>query len=275
MKTSRRGAAMFEGEAWGLRAMAATSTLRVPRPLHTGALATGGSFLVMEHLPLGACTDQAALGRRLALMHAVRARRAVLPYLHCLLTAPRPSQAQPLCEEARAGRFGFPVDNTIGGTPQRNSWSAEGGTLGWVKFFAEQRLRPQCALTQEPALQRLGEALCARLPELFEGVPDVQPATLHGDLWSGNIAAADGAPVVFDPAAYYGARDALLLHACGLQSSSMLPDAAPPDAWQRVHPWVWCAHRSLGGGVWHVLVRQLRARLLGRVPRGAAARAWL
>jgi protein-ribulosamine 3-kinase len=31
---------------------------------------------------------------------------------------------------------------------------------------------------------------------------------LHGDLWSGNVGfTGDGAPVIFDPAAYYGDRE--------------------------------------------------------------------
>ena len=118
-------------------------------------------------------------------------------------------QAEPLCEPARDGRFGFPVENTIGGTPQRNSWSELSGTAGWVAFFAEQRLRPQCALTREATLIKLGDRLCDRLPALFEGLPDeVRPAILHGDLWSGNIAATGGQPVVFDPASYYGHDEA-------------------------------------------------------------------
>ena len=45
------------------------------------------------------------------------------------------------------------------------------------------------------------------LKTLFAGV-DVQPATLHGDLWSGNIASADGEPCIFDPASYYGHHEA-------------------------------------------------------------------
>ena len=36
-----------------------------------------------------------------------------------------------------------------------------------------------------------------------------QPSLLHGDLWSGNAALlAGGAPVLFDPAVYYGDREA-------------------------------------------------------------------
>jgi len=114
-----------------------------------------------------------------------------------------------LSVEAAAGRFGFPVENTIGGTPQHNAWSAEGGTAAWVAFFRDRRLLPQLALAGEPALQRLGERLCARLPALFEGLrSEVRPATLHGDLWSGNLASVGGAPAVFDPASYYGHSEA-------------------------------------------------------------------
>jgi fructosamine-3-kinase len=39
-------------------------------------------------------------------------------------------------EKAAAGYFGFPVDNTIGSTPQPNPW-----TKDWIEFFREHRLR--------------------------------------------------------------------------------------------------------------------------------------
>ena len=35
-----------------------------------------------------------------------------------------------------------------------------------------------------------------------------QPSLLHGDLWSGNIGFTAQGPVVFDPAVYYGDREA-------------------------------------------------------------------
>jgi fructosamine-3-kinase len=240
-KTSARGADMFAGEAAGLRALAHAAALRVPAVLHTGALTRGdgGSCIIMTHLDLRGSTDQALLGRQLARMHAVRhvmlplllllcvrvlcvcaavstlacaqARRkvshALIPPCACGFPL-RAAQAPPLAPEAASGRFGFPVDNTIGGTPQRNSWSEGVGTSGWVDFYRERRLRPQLALSREPSLQRAGEVLCERLPALFESVREnITPSILHGDLWSGNVACdgADGAPVVFDPAAYYGA----------------------------------------------------------------------
>lgn len=44
----------------------------------------------------------------------------------------------------------------------------------------------------------------------------VKPCVLHGDLWSGNIASADGQPAIFDPAVYYGHHEVLNwgCHAC-------------------------------------------------------------
>jgi protein-ribulosamine 3-kinase len=36
---------------------------------------------------------------------------------------------RPQDPEAASGKFGFPVDNTIGGTPQANGWMDD-----WVSF---------------------------------------------------------------------------------------------------------------------------------------------
>ena len=57
-------------------------------------------------------------------------------------------------------------------------------------------------------LQRPGERLLDALPAFFAGYLP-QPSLLHGDLWGGNHAfLADGAPAIFDPAAYFGDREA-------------------------------------------------------------------
>lgn len=68
-------------------------------------------------------------------------------------------------ENARQGRFGFAVDNTIGGTPQPNGWMDN-----WVEFFRERRLRHQLDLAGNGRLSDLGEELMANLEALFEGV---------------------------------------------------------------------------------------------------------
>src|SRR5208283_1970991 len=76
----------------------------------------------------------------------------------------------------------------------------------------EQRLGFQLDLAARKGyggkLQELGHQLMERLPEFFEGYHP-QPSLLHGDLWGGNHACtSDGAPVIFDPAPYYGDREA-------------------------------------------------------------------
>lgn len=132
----------------------------------------------------GRC-DMTALGRQLALMHL----------------------AKPSEPNAAAGRFGFPVDNTIGGTPQENGWMDS-----WVDFYAQRRLAPQLKRAGDATLQRLGDRLLGgrALEALMEGAGPITSSVLHGDLWSGNIAgaSADGQPTIFDPACYYGHHEA-------------------------------------------------------------------
>jgi len=169
---------MYAAEASGLRALASTRTLRVPQVLHTAANEnSSGAYLLLEHLQLAPALDQAALGTLLARLHAT----------------PAPT----------GGRFGFECDNTIGGTPQLNGWSSEGGTAGWVEFYANRRLRPQLARTRDSLAMRLGERLIERLSAFFDGVPELQPSLIHGDFWTGNVGAANGQPCVYDPACSY------------------------------------------------------------------------
>jgi fructosamine-3-kinase len=66
-------------------------------------------------------------------------------------------------------------------------------------------VRPVCerarAAGRMPDVGARLDALRAR-PDRF-GPPE-PPARLHGDLWWGNVACADGAPVLIDPAVYGG-----------------------------------------------------------------------
>ena len=100
---------------------------------------------------------------------------------------------------------GWHRDNTIGATPQPNALAKD-----WTRFWQTRRLGHQLALANDAGYgKRLrgGERLLDALPALLAG--HAPPASLlHGDLWSGNHAyAADGTPVIFDPAVYYGDRE--------------------------------------------------------------------
>jgi fructosamine-3-kinase len=172
-------AAMFEAEFAGLQDIAKTQAVRVPAPVVCGKTA-GHSFLVLESLEVG-CSNKASdrlLGRQLALMH---------------------QQQQPY--------FGWHRDNTIGSTLQLNDPSYD-----WLAFWREQRLGFQLNLAANKGyggrLQANGERLCSDMAALFDNYLP-QPSLLHGDLWAGNAGAdKQGCPVIFDPACYYGDREA-------------------------------------------------------------------
>jgi fructosamine-3-kinase len=174
-----RGSAMFEAEAAGLEELRRAQAVRVPRVMSVGASA-GEAWLALEWIQSGApsrATD-AVLGEQLARQHR---------------------SSQPA--------FGWNRDNTIGSTPQLNGWDAN-----WVTFFRDRRLRYQLSLAGNKGhggrLQQRGEALLDRVGEFFSAYQPA-PSLLHGDLWGGNRAADEhGNPVIFDPAVYYGDREA-------------------------------------------------------------------
>lgn len=183
LKRNRRShQGLFQEEARGLRALRVAGGPRVPEPL---ALFEDDQhqYLLMEYIPTGRRSTQgwARLGRELAELHAAR----------------------------RRDRAGFPRDNHIGSTPQTNTWTDD-----WHRFFAQQRLMSQAERAvrtgrAEPALARGVEQLAARLPDLLPDCDDHRPGILHGDLWGGNVMFdSEGAPVLVDPAAYFGHREA-------------------------------------------------------------------
>jgi fructosamine-3-kinase len=170
--------ALFVSEADGLEELARANAIRTPRPICWGD--TGNRcFLVMEYLHFGrSSTDaQKLLGRQLARLHQV-------------------TKAQ----------YGWESDNFIGSTPQPNRWHTD-----WIEFFVSNRLGYQLKLAADHGIQvallSKGERLVSRLDGFFKGYQP-KPCLLHGDLWSGNYGMdADGQPVVFDPAIYYGDRE--------------------------------------------------------------------
>jgi len=199
---------MFVAEAEGLNAIAATNTIRVPRPIAHGS-AGGQSYLVLEHLELGSRGDAKLLGEQLAALHRFSSDR---PDVNSRTAGEvnsghsRPGCYATPCHGRKEKSFGFVHDNFIGTTPQPNSWKDD-----WIDFWREQRLGFQLRLAADNGyggqLQRVGEKLLDALPAFFESYTP-QPSLLHGDLWSGNHAfLADGTPTIFDPAAYYGDRE--------------------------------------------------------------------
>ena len=170
---------VFSAEADGLRDLGATAALRVPEVRGLGT-ASGQAFLALEWIAFAGASSrtESMLGAGLARLHRT--------------TAP--------C-------FGWHRDNTIGATPQHNDWTDD-----WAQFFATRRLGFQLDLAERNGHGRRfierGRRLCERLSAFLSGHRP-RPSLLHGDLWGGNWAADDsGTPVIYDPAVYYGDREA-------------------------------------------------------------------
>jgi fructosamine-3-kinase len=168
---------MFAAEALGLKQMWSTKTIRVPEPICYGTT-DNSAYIVQEYLELGRGSGDNAwseMGRNLAEMHKFSSNKG----------------------------FGWERNNTIGSTPQINTW-----TSNWTEFFVEHRIGYQLKLAKRRGGQfSQGESLLKAIPELLAN-HQPQSSLVHGDLWSGNASVtAEGEPVIFDPATYYGDRE--------------------------------------------------------------------
>ncbi len=171
---------MFEAEFAGLKELRKTKTIRIPQPIVCG-ISGDKTFLVMENIPLASSSKQSdeQLGQQLAALHQIQ---------------------QPF--------FGWHIDNTIGSTPQPNSRSEN-----WLSFWQTHRLGFQLSLAETNGyggrLLQSGEKLSESLGYFFSDYHPT-PSLLHGDLWSGNaaVSATSNEPVIYDPACYYGDREA-------------------------------------------------------------------
>jgi protein-ribulosamine 3-kinase len=169
----------LDAEVDGLERLARAAAIRVPRVLGRGASAAE-AWLDLEWLDL--CAPDAAGDARMG---------AALARLHRVTGA----------------RYGLERDNAIGAAPQPNAPADD-----WAAFWRDRRLGFQLDLARENGhggrwLER-GRRLLERVPAFFEAYRPL-PSLLHGDLWAGNRGMlADGTPVVFDPAVYYGDREA-------------------------------------------------------------------
>jgi protein-ribulosamine 3-kinase len=168
---------MFVAEARGLEELRQCMALKIPEPVCVGS-DRQSAWLVMENLALGGHGSGAELGEGLAAMHRITRHQ-----------------------------YGWDIDNTIGSTPQENAWMDD-----WPDFWRERRLRYQLELAARNGagggLLSKGKALLDVFPCLFDSYAP-QASLLHGDLWSGNYAyTSAGEPAIFDPAVYYGDREA-------------------------------------------------------------------
>ncbi|NEQ35106.1 MAG: fructosamine kinase family protein [Okeania sp. SIO3I5] len=168
---------MFRAEALGLKQMCETQTIRVPKPL---CYRTEGNncYIVLEWLDLGGRGNDKSweeMGRNLAALHRYQGK----------------------------SEFGWDINNTIGSTPQINTWVAD-----WAEFWVEHRIGYQLKLAKRRGGSfSQGDRLLKVIPELLAG-HQPQPSLVHGDLWGGNASVtADGEPVIFDPATYWGDRE--------------------------------------------------------------------
>lgn len=167
---------MFQAEALGLKQMYATNTITVPKPICWGVTGNN-SYIVLEWLNLGRGNNSSWLemGRQLAQMHS----------------------------SGTANKFGWNMNNTIGSTPQINDWMDN-----WADFFAEKRIGYQLKLAKRKggSFPDTDKVVAAVRDKLADRQPEA--SIVHGDLWSGNAdITADGKPIIFDPATYYGDRE--------------------------------------------------------------------
>ncbi len=184
IKTNRRDALpMFREEEAGLKAMAQTGTIRVPKTIGTG-VANEGAYLLMEFIKEGRRSGDfwEGFAHRLAAMHS-----------------------SDTSAFTQGKGFGFLIDNTIGATKQINT-----PCDSFIKLFTEYRLKVQFDMADSyfsVSDKRKIEKLLSKLPELL--VEPSRPALIHGDLWSGNfITGDDGQAMLIDPAVYVGHPEA-------------------------------------------------------------------
>ena len=166
----------FEAEALALNEIHATDTIRTPEVICFGKTRSA-SFLVLEFIKEGSSSSkgQKEMGTQLARLHKI---------------------AQPY--------FGWSRDNCIGSTSQPNPRNQN-----WIEFYQQQRLQHQFQLAARKgrSFEKI-EKLLLNLEFFFQGYTP-QASLLHGDLWGGNASEdLSGIPFIYDPASYYGDREA-------------------------------------------------------------------
>jgi len=201
---------MFLRENEGLEELALAGPMRVPRVLHAAVpVNSAPAFLLIEYIGAGRSDTsfEELLGRQLAVLHA-----------------------------KQSTTFGFASGNYLGPTPQPNIPSTS-----WADFYMENRLRYMVKQLERGGRYRDSVHQVNRsFNSISALLAEHQPAAslVHGDLWNGNVLCDKaGAPVLIDPAVYYGDREVDLAMASLFGGFSQLffnsyMEAAPlPDGW--------------------------------------------
>jgi protein-ribulosamine 3-kinase len=205
-----RSRGMLEAEAVGLEALRSANAVRVPRVLGVNghkATSTDGGVVIGTDAGADAAigsgalegSDAAAAWLALEFIQTGTASAASDTIL---------GEQLALQHRATNASFGWHRDNTIGSTPQLNTWSDN-----WSTFWRDRRLGYQLRLAGENGhggrLQARGATLLGSLDSFLAASYRPAPSLLHGDLWAGNrLTDEQGQPVIFDPAVYYGDREA-------------------------------------------------------------------
>lgn len=158
-------------EGWMLRTLRERSALPVPAVLYET-----DTLLIMERLPSGGGLSD----------DVQRHAAELIAALH----------------DVSAQEFGLERDTLIGGVHQSNTPSPK-----WLPFFRDQRLRSMADTAMQAGMLAISirnriDTLCGRLDQWIE--EPAAPSLIHGDLWGGNVLAADGRISGFiDPAIYF------------------------------------------------------------------------
>jgi len=166
--------AMFQSERVGIEAIASTGTLYTPQIFFCEKY-QATAFLLMEYIETKRPSEKdfERLGHALGKLHQIT-----------------------------NDTFGWMANNFIGNLNQSNQYHDT-----WLDFYIKERLYPQFQLAIQQDLLAKEEIpsekfLIERSIHLFE---NIQPALLHGDLWSGNyLISKDGRPYLIDTATYFG-----------------------------------------------------------------------
>ena len=236
--------AMFEAEMIGLNEIQTSNSIRTPGAIACG-IAGQQAFVVMEYLELSGRPDPVRLAQQLAAMH-----------------------------QCTQDQYGFRVNNTIGSTPQVNSFDRD-----WPGFWQRQRLGYQLSMVRTKGfgneLYDAGMRLNEQLNHFFINYTPLA-SLLHGDLWSGNQGAdSAGNPVVYDPACYYGDHEAdlammELFGSPGQRFFDAYDDLFPIDVGYKVRRELYnlyhiLNHANLFGASYVLQAKQMIASLLAQV----------